>query len=87
MSYPTPTPQELKIIGDPKPCLRGAAAGGAVSEAVRCAGVGCARYARGVAGCEMRACGAREGQSGEQRAEAEGRTEQPTTARRCSVVA
>ena len=52
-----------------KPCLRGAAAGGAVSEAVRCAGVGCARYARGVAGCEMRACGAREGQSGEQRAE------------------
>ena len=30
----------------------------------------------------MRAYGAREGQSGEQRAEAEGRTEQPTTARR-----
>ena len=28
-----------------------------------------------------------ERQSGEQRAEAEGRTEQPTTARRCSVVA
>ena len=55
-----------------KPCLRGAAAGGAVSEAVRCAGVGCARDARGVAGCEMRACGAREAQRGAERESRDG---------------
>ena len=47
-----------------KPYLRGAAADGAVSEAVRYAGVGCARFARGVAGCEMRACGASGAQGG-----------------------
>ena len=34
-----------------------------MSEAVRCAGVGCARYARGVAGCERRASRAERRQS------------------------
>ena len=67
-------------VGSGKIYLVGAGVGGARNSHAGC-GV-CAPAARGR---DRARTGER--QSGEQRAEAEGRTEQPTTARRCSVEA